>query len=62
MASAGSIFWLRIRKKRPPWPGMAVLHRRLRQGVERFDPQRGIRFDTFSYWWIRQGILHSLAA
>ncbi|WP_425386780.1 sigma factor [Cyanobium gracile] len=41
---------------------MAVLHRRLRQGVERFDPQRGIRFDTFSYWWIRQGILHSLAA
>lgn len=33
----------------------------LLHACEKFDPERGYCFSTFSYWWIRQGMTRSLA-
>jgi len=56
-----------VAKKFKPFTHRLTMHDLVQEGnigliraVELFDPERGYKFSTYAYWWIRQGILRAI--
>lgn len=40
---------------------VAIGNQGLLRAIEKFDPDRGVKFISYAVWWVRQGVLKALA-